>query len=36
MKMLDGWEVVDERYFCISCERVDYKPKSLKDLNIER
>jgi calcineurin-like phosphoesterase family protein len=36
MKMLDGWEVIDERYFCVSCERVDYKPKSLKDLNIER
>jgi calcineurin-like phosphoesterase family protein len=36
MKMLDGWEVVDERYFCVSCERVDYKPKSLKDLGIER
>jgi len=36
MKMLDGWEVPDDRYFCVSCERVDYKPKSLKDLNIER
>jgi calcineurin-like phosphoesterase family protein len=36
MKMLDGWEVVDERYFCVSCEQVDYLPKSLKDLGIER
>jgi len=36
MKMLDGWEVVDDRYFCVSCERVDYIPKSLKDLGIER
>jgi calcineurin-like phosphoesterase family protein len=36
MKMLDGWEVPDERYFCVSCERVDYIPKSLEDLGIER
>ena len=36
MKMLDGWEVVDDRYFCVSCEQVDYLPKSLKDLGIER
>ena len=36
MKMLDGWEVIDERYFCVSCEQVDYKPKSLEELNIER
>ena len=36
MKMLDGWEVPDERYFCVSCEQVDYLPKSLKDLGIER
>jgi calcineurin-like phosphoesterase family protein len=36
MKMLDGWEVPDERYFCVSCEQVDYTPKSLKDLGIER
>jgi len=36
MKMLDGWEIPDERYFCVSCERVDYIPKSLKDLGIER
>jgi calcineurin-like phosphoesterase family protein len=36
MKMLDGWEVPDERYFCVSCEQVDYLPKSLKELGIER
>jgi calcineurin-like phosphoesterase family protein len=36
MKMLDGWEVPDERYFCVSCEQVDYLPKSLEDLGIER
>lgn len=36
MKMLDGWEVPDERYFCVSCEQVDYTPKSLKDLGIDR
>jgi calcineurin-like phosphoesterase family protein len=36
MKMLDGWEVIDERYFCVSCEQVDYKPKTLEELNIER
>jgi calcineurin-like phosphoesterase family protein len=28
--------VPDERYFCVSCERVDYLPKSLEDLGIER
>jgi calcineurin-like phosphoesterase family protein len=26
----------DPRYFCVSCEQVDYLPKSLKDLGIER
>ena len=36
MKMLDGWEEIDERYFCVSCERVDYTPKSLEELNIKR
>jgi hypothetical protein len=36
MKMLDEWEIPDDRYFCVSCERVDYTPKSLKDLGIER
>ncbi len=28
--------VPDERYFCVSCERVDYTPKSLEDLGIDR
>jgi len=28
--------VPDERYICVSCERVDYLPKSLEDLGIER
>jgi len=32
--MLNGCP--DERYFCVSCEQVDYLPKSLKDLGIER
>jgi calcineurin-like phosphoesterase family protein len=32
MKMLDGWEEIDERYICVSCERVDYTPKSLEEL----
>jgi calcineurin-like phosphoesterase family protein len=36
MKMLDGWEVPDERYFCVSCEQVDYLPKTLEELGIER
>jgi calcineurin-like phosphoesterase family protein len=27
---------VDRRYFCVSCEHVDFKPKSLKDLGINR
>ena len=38
--MLDAplapFEIPDERYFCVSCEQVDYTPKSLKDLGIER
>jgi calcineurin-like phosphoesterase family protein len=32
MKILDGWEEIDYRYICVSCERVDYKPKSLTEL----
>jgi calcineurin-like phosphoesterase family protein len=36
MKMLDGWEIPDERYICVSCERVDYLPKSLEELGIKR
>lgn len=27
---------VDRRYVCVSCERVDYTPKTLEELNIER
>lgn len=29
-------QVPDERYVCVSCERVDYTPKTLEELNIER
>ena len=36
MKMLDGWEEIDERYICVSCERIDFTPKSLEELNIKR
>jgi calcineurin-like phosphoesterase family protein len=32
--MLNGCP--DPRYFCVSCEQVDYTPKTLKDLGIER
>ena len=32
--MLNGCP--DPRYFCVSCEQVDYKPKSLEDLGIQR
>jgi calcineurin-like phosphoesterase family protein len=28
--------IPDERYFCVSCEQVDYTPKTLRELNIER
>ena len=28
--------VPDDRYFCVSCEQVDYKPKSLEELGIQR
>ena len=27
-------EIPDERYICVSCERVDYKPKTLTELGI--
>ena len=27
---------VDRRYVCVSCERVDYTPKTLEELGIER
>jgi calcineurin-like phosphoesterase family protein len=36
----DNWgEIIwekDERYICVSCERVDYTPKTLEELGIER
>ena len=36
----DNWgEVIwekDERYYCVSCERVDFSPKTLEELGIER
>jgi len=28
--------VVDERYICVSCERVDFSPKTLEELGIKR
>jgi calcineurin-like phosphoesterase family protein len=28
--------IPDERYICVSCEHVDYKPKTLEGLGIER
>jgi calcineurin-like phosphoesterase family protein len=28
--------IPDERYICVSCERVDYTPKTLEELGIER
>jgi calcineurin-like phosphoesterase family protein len=36
MKMLDGWEEIDERYICVSCERIDFTPKTLEELGILR
>jgi calcineurin-like phosphoesterase family protein len=27
---------IDERYICVSCEHVDFQPKTLKELGIER
>jgi calcineurin-like phosphoesterase family protein len=29
-------DVIDERYICVSCERVDYIPKTLEELGIKR
>ena len=29
-------QVPDERYICVSCERVDYLPKTLEELGIKR
>jgi calcineurin-like phosphoesterase family protein len=35
--MLDHWtNIPDERYICVSCERVDYLPKTLEELGILR
>jgi calcineurin-like phosphoesterase family protein len=28
--------IPDERYICVSCERVDYLPKTLEELGIKR
>jgi calcineurin-like phosphoesterase family protein len=36
MKMEDGFEVIDERYICVSCERNGFLPKTLEDLGIFR
>jgi calcineurin-like phosphoesterase family protein len=40
MKAVDNWgEVVwvkDERYICVSCEQVDFTPKTLEELGIKR
>jgi len=34
---LDTWvEEPDPRYICVSCERVDYTPKTLEELGIKR
>ena len=30
------FERVDRRYYCVSCEQVDYKPKTLAELGIKR
>jgi calcineurin-like phosphoesterase family protein len=35
--LLDScFEEPDERYICVSCERVDYTPKTLEELGIKR
>lgn len=37
--MVDHWAtkyIPDERYICVSCERVDYTPKTLEELGIKR
>jgi calcineurin-like phosphoesterase family protein len=31
-----GCEIPDQRYVCVSCEQVDYKPKTLAELGITR
>jgi|TARA_R110001632_G_scaffold220484_1_gene350519 calcineurin-like phosphoesterase family protein len=35
--MLDMWtNIPDNRYICVSCERVDFTPKTLEELGIKR
>ena len=35
--MLDHWtNITDKRYICVSCERVDFSPKTLEELGIQR
>jgi calcineurin-like phosphoesterase family protein len=34
--LMDPYYTPDERYICVSCERVDYTPKTLEELGIER
>jgi calcineurin-like phosphoesterase family protein len=34
MTVVNGFEEIDKRYVCVSCERVDYKPKDLIELGI--
>ena len=36
MEIDRGGFLKDERYVCVSCERVDYTPKTLEELGIER
>jgi calcineurin-like phosphoesterase family protein len=35
MTVVNGFEEIDKRYVCVSCERVDYKPKDLIELGIK-
>ena len=30
------WNIPDTRYICVSCERVDFTPKTLEELGIKR
>jgi len=30
------FDIPDDRYHCVSCEQIDYKPKTLAELGIER
>lgn len=31
-KTVDGLQQIDDRYICVSCEHVDYEPKTLEEL----